>query len=166
MDQHRVRHAVIGGIGLGAYLPGRATADLDLAVEGWIQDELIEHLEDLGYSTLHRSGGFSNHLHSQEELGRLDFVYLRGQTSDLFFEACHPRDLLDGMEAPVPRPEHLIAMKLQAIKNDPERMLQDLADIRALIKLPDLDQEEIRGYFDRHGRLDWYQKMEYENDKT
>jgi len=29
----------------------------------------------------------------------------------------------------VPKPEHLIAVKLHAFKNDPERLWQDLADI-------------------------------------
>jgi hypothetical protein len=36
----------------------------------------------------------------------------------------------------VPRPEHLAAMKVQAMKNDPSRTFQDLADIQALLSLP------------------------------
>jgi hypothetical protein len=39
-------------------------------------------------------------------------------------------------------------MKVQAIKNDPERRHQELADIRFLMGLPGVDRAEIRGYFE------------------
>ncbi len=44
-------------------------------------------------------------------------------------------------------------MKVQAMKNDPDRRLQDLADIRFLLDLPGVDEEEVRGYFARAGLL-------------
>jgi hypothetical protein len=43
---------------------------------------------------------------------------------------------------PVPKPEHLIAMKVQAIKNDPRRAFKDLADVQALMRLPEVDDAE------------------------
>jgi hypothetical protein len=42
-------------------------------------------------------------------------------------------------------------MKVQAIKNDPRRSLQDLADVRSLLLLPGIDQNEVEGYFERAG---------------
>ena len=51
----------------------------------------------------------------------------------------------------VPRAEHLIAMKVLAIKNDASRTLQELADIGALITTGGLDMNEIRQYFVLHG---------------
>jgi hypothetical protein len=56
----------------------------------------------------------------------------------------------------VPRPEHLVAMKVQSMKNDPSRALQDMADVQALLRLPDVDQAEARAYFDRAGLLEEY----------
>jgi hypothetical protein len=56
----------------------------------------------------------------------------------------------------VPRPEHLVAMKVQAMRNDPSRALQDLADVLALLQLPGVDLDEARGYFERAGlREEW-----------
>ncbi len=42
-------------------------------------------------------------------------------------------------------------MKVQAIKNDRTRGLQDLADILSLLRLPEVDRAEARGYFERAG---------------
>ena len=44
-------------------------------------------------------------------------------------------------------------MKVQAMKNDPSRTFRDLADIQALLELPGVDENEVRGYFQRHGLL-------------
>ena len=44
-------------------------------------------------------------------------------------------------------------MKILAMKTDPERKLQELADIAALLRLPGVDASEIRRAFERHGVL-------------
>lgn len=48
---------------------------------------------------------------------------------------------------PVPRAEHLAAMKVHAMKNDPGRAFQEMADIQVLLQIPGIDREEIRSYF-------------------
>ena len=154
------RFAAIGGYGLLAHGIQRATFDLDLVVEREAQDELIDFLEALGYETLHRSSGYSNHLHRDSDLGRLDLVYVDRETAESLFAGCSSREILSGITVPVPRPEHLAAMKVHAIKNDPARKLQDLADIRLLFRLPSVDREEIRGYFDRLGLTELYEEIE------
>jgi hypothetical protein len=50
-------------------------------------------------------------------------------------------------------------MKVQAMKNDPERTLREMADIQFLLSLPDIDEVEIRGYFERSGLLDRYHEI-------
>ena len=42
-------------------------------------------------------------------------------------------------------------MKVQAIRDAPERTWQDLADIGYLLRLEGVDHEEARGYFVRAG---------------
>ena len=37
-------------------------------------EKLVAFLESLGYETLYRSAGYSNHVHALPDLGRLDFV--------------------------------------------------------------------------------------------
>ena len=72
-------------------------------------------------------------------------------------------EILDGVEVLVPRPEHLVAMKVRALKNDPSRKLQDLADIQRLYALPTVDREEIRVYFDRLGLTELYDEIEIDD---
>jgi hypothetical protein len=63
---------------------------------------------------------------------------------------------LGGQIVPVPRPEHVAAMKIHAMKHDPSRTLQEMADIQFLLRLPDVDEEAIRAYFERSGLLERY----------
>jgi hypothetical protein len=50
-------------------------------------------------------------------------------------------------------------MKVQAMKNDRSRELQDLADIQALLRIPGVNATEVRGYFERAGLLDRYDAL-------
>ena len=42
-------------------------------------------------------------------------------------------------------------MKVHAMKNDPGRTLQEMADIRFLLQLDGVDEREIREYFEKIG---------------
>ncbi len=151
--------AVIGAFGLQAYGLIRATSDLDFVTENSAQAKLVSFLESLGYETLHLSTGYSNHLHSDPDLGRLDFVYVGGETSRRLFESARLLPVFEGISLSVPRPEHLAAMKIQAMKNDPERTFQEMADILFLLRLSNTDQEEIRGYFEKQGMIEKYDEI-------
>ncbi len=150
-EREGFRYAVIGAFGLHAYGLSRATLDLDFVTESRAQPKLLAFVEGVGYETLHVSAGYSNHVHPDRALGRIDFVYVDGETSRLLFEGCRPRLNLGDRVMPVPRPEHLAAMKVQAMKNDPSRTLQEMADVQFLLRLPGIDEGEIRGYFERAG---------------
>jgi len=78
-------------------------------------------------------------------------VYIERGTADQVFSGIEVRPGPGGVGIPVPRAEHLAAMKLFGIKNDPQRALQDLEDIRRILELPRVDTEEIRAYFTRYG---------------
>jgi hypothetical protein len=155
-EREGFRFAAVGAFGLHAYGLSRATLDLDLATESRAQTKLITFLESLGYETLHRSAGYSSHLHPPADLARIDLVYVDGETSRLLFGGGGTTLRLGGQVIPVPRAEHLAAMKIHAMKNDPSRTLQDMADIQFLLRLPAIDEEEIRGYFERSGLLERY----------
>ena len=45
------------------------------------------------------------------------------------------------------------------MKHDPSRRLDELADIRALLRLSGTDPEEVREYFVRDGLLDDYEQI-------
>ena len=142
---------VIGGLAMTVHGAARTTLDVDIVVDGGIQDRLIEHLESRGYETIHRSTGYSNHLHADANLGRIDVVYVRGDTSRQIIAAMEDHLGPGGVAIKVPRAAHLAAMKTYSIKNDPDRTLRELADIRILLDAPGVDRGEIDRYFVRYG---------------
>jgi hypothetical protein len=159
-ERENLPFAVIGAFGLHAYGLTRATTDVDFVTDTAGRLRLIQFLEDNGYETLYVSEGYSNHLHPDPAFGRVDFVYVSGETGRLLFDGAKPDRLISGRRVPVPRPEHLAAMKIHAIKNDPERRHQELADIRFLMGLPGIDRAEIRGYFESSGLEKLYDELE------
>jgi hypothetical protein len=159
-EREKLPFAVIGAFGLHAYGLTRATTDVDFVTDSAARSRLVRFLEANGYETLYASEGYSNHLHQDSAFGRVDLVYVSGETGRRLFEGASSRSLVQGRRVPVPRPEHLVAMKVYAIKNDPERCHQELADIRFLMGLPGVDRAEIRGYFESSRLEKLYDELE------
>jgi hypothetical protein len=147
------RVCVVGALALAAWGRPRFTADLDVLVGAACREALIAALEQGGYETLHASAGFSNHVHPDAARGRVDALYVDAATAGQVFAAASPRLELGGRRHLVPSPEHLVALKLHAIRNDPGRAFRDLADVDALMSLPELDVAAVRPYFEQAGRL-------------
>jgi hypothetical protein len=154
------RYAVAGGVALAAYGHPRLTLDLDLVTEADAQPVLIPFMEHLGYATLHSSSGFSNHRHRDRALGRVDFIYVKDQTATRLFDGLRTAPGPGGTPIPLPRPEHLIAMKVQAMQNAPERTWQDMADIGYLLGMPGTDRAEVRGYFEKADLLERWRDLD------
>jgi len=151
LEREKARFALAGAFALHAYGLSRATSDLDFVTESRVRERLVAFLESLGYETLHSSPGYSNHLHPSSELGRVDLIYVDGQTARRLLESPGTSLRLGGHVLNVPRAEYLAAMKVHAMKNDPGRALQEMADIRFLLQLEDVDEDEVREYFDQAG---------------
>lgn len=160
LDGRQRRYALAGALALHVYGLARATQDVDIVVERAAQSELVAFMEALGYETLHVSEGYSNHLHAALALGRVDFIYVDAATGHALFDGCARTVTLGERAVPVPRPEHLAAMKVHAIKNDPSRALRDLADVQHLLGVPGVDRGEVRGYFERAGLVERYREIE------
>lgn len=160
LEQGGWRYALGGGLAMAAYGLPRTTLDLDLVVEGESQEDLIRHLVSLGYETLNRSAGYSNHVHREPGMGSVDFVYLAGETAEKLFSAAREVPGPGGRPVLVPSPEHLAAMKVLAMKNDPARTFQELGDIRHLIAVAGADRVAVREQFARHGLEERYRELE------
>lgn len=152
--------ALIGALALHCHGVSRATADLDLLTVQSAREDLVAFLEERGFETLHASNGYSNHLSSGAPRQRVDVVYVDAGTARQVFAGAFLSSAIHGLEILVPRAEHLIAMKVRAMKNDPDRRLQDLADIQALMRARDLDRAEIRAYFERDSLEPLYDQLE------
>ena len=151
--------ALIGGLALAVHGAGRLTHDVDIATETRVQGTLVDFLEAAGYETLHRSKGFSNHVHADPELGRIDVAYVDSSTAQQLFGDAHEAEILGGVVAKVARPEHLVAMKVLAAKNDPGRRLQEMADVVALLRASGLDAQSVRAYFESNDLLDAWEQI-------
>lgn len=158
-DRERTACAVVGALAMQAYGSSRATQDLDLAAPAAIQPSVLRFMTSLGYESLHVSAGYSNHLHGERDMGRVDFVYLDTATSHLFFSQTQASLKLGDRTFVVPSAEHLIAMKVHAIKNDPTRLFRDMADLQVLMSLPGLDDARVRHYFERSGLMARYDEI-------
>jgi nucleotidyltransferase AbiEii toxin of type IV toxin-antitoxin system len=157
-EQRQEPFAVVGGLALLAYGAPRATFDVDILAPQNVRDELVAFLEARHFATLGVRAGFSNHQHPEPALGRLDVIYVSGTTAEVVFAGCTAKAIAPGLEVPVPRPEHLVAMKVQAFAEDRTRY-SDLADLQFLLSLPELDQQEARSYFESAGLSDYYEQL-------
>ena len=95
---------MIGGVALAAYGHPRLTIDLDIVTEAAAQDLLVARMESRGFETLHQSAGYSNHRHPETGHGRVDFMYVRGETAERVFTAARqvPRTWRDSDRCPRP----------------------------------------------------------------
>ena len=160
-EREEIRYALAGGNALVAWGHDRPTHDADFAVDGAHRDRVIAHAESLGYRTTFVSEGYSNHHHPEADFGHVDFLYIYGVTADTLLDGA-PRANTFGVDLPVLRPEHLIAMKVRAMKNRPMRVLIDTPDIAYLLGLPGVDHARVREYFSQHGLLKIYDELEKE----
>jgi hypothetical protein len=159
LAKERVPIAVIGGVALTAYGHPRMTLDLDVVTNSAAQDAIVAFMESQGFVTLHRSSGYSNHRHPDRSRGRIDFMYVRGETAEKLFASTRELPGPGGRSILVPKPEHLIAMKVQAMKDAPERTWQDLVDIAYLFHLDGVNRDEVRLYFERAGLVDKWNEL-------
>ncbi len=159
LAKERCRIAVIGGVALTAYGHPRMTLDLDVVTEADAQEALVAFMESQGFVTLHRSSGYSNHRHPDRNRGRVDFMYVRGETAEKLFASTKELPGPGGRSIVVPKPEHLIAMKVQAMKDAPERTWQDLVDIAYLFRLDGVNRDEVKQYFERAGLIDRWNEL-------
>jgi len=158
IEQQGHHWAMAGGLAMQAHGLSRTTQDLDLVVDAAVQSELLAFMESLGYRTLHASAGFSNHLHADSSFGRVDFIYVDRETADQIFPAAATR-AWEGRSLPVISAEHLIAMKVHAMKNDPSRTFGELADIQHLMRGAGMDRKRVRRYFESAGLLDRFDEL-------
>jgi hypothetical protein len=159
-EREGIRYALAGGLAVQSWgLRSRATHDVDFVVDLISRERIIAFTESSGFETLHASGGYSNHLHSDSALGRVDFMYVVGETAERVFETAERKSAV-GVIVPLVRPELLAAMKATSMKNRPHRVLTDAADVAYLLTIPGVDRAQIRDYFAERGLLDLFDGIE------
>jgi hypothetical protein len=151
----QIDYAVIGAFALYGYGYVRATRDIDFITRSQYQEKITRFLESLGFETVHRSESFSNHLHPVGAT-RVDIMYIDGKTADEFFSATQEKVLFEDVAVPVAGAEHLIALKLFAAQNNPDRKFKELSDIREIVNRSKVNSSKIKEYFVKYGLEKYY----------
>ncbi len=130
---------VIGGHAVAAHGYGRQTLDLDLLVRDEDRRAWVEFLVSLGYRVFHEDAAFVQLAPPTAAHWPVDLLLVGEPTfAGVVAEA---RDVDLGAErAPIPSLEHLLALKLHALKAArPPRDLKDLTDVVQLAEANGLD---------------------------
>jgi predicted nucleotidyltransferase len=161
-QREKMDYGIIGAFALFSYGYSRATQDIDFITRVENRSKVSAYLESLGFETIFSSEAFSNHLHPIDSV-RVDIMYVEGATADAVLGSVEKRMVFHGLELPVVSSEHLIAMKLFAIQNNPERKFKDLADIKEILRHSKCDMRIVRGYFRKYGQESYYNELSGEN---
>jgi len=124
---------VIGGHAVGAHGFQRNTADLDCLVVAERRDEMKTFLENRGFEETARNQNFSRYRHRSLAYPLLDVMQVDRNTWEKLWTHSVSKTA-DGYPVRVPSVEHLIALKLHAIQQNPARKLQDGNDIARLLR--------------------------------
>ncbi len=87
-------------------------------------------------------------------------MYVEPETAEQIFARVETRIPVGDIPFPVVRPEHLAAMKAVSIRANPRRAFRDMSDVGFLLRLPGVDREFIRAYFEKKGMLDIFNEIE------
>jgi len=153
--REKIEFAVMGGLALQTAGIVRTTRDIDLIVLSENTGTIKEIMRSKGYELLHESEDILNFESSDNEWGRVDFLLAHRKYAKAMLQRAEPKALLEGNDKiKVLKTEDVIGLKVQASSNDPGRYLQDMADVRAILKRHrvTLDMERVREYFNLFGR--------------
>ena len=130
---HKVEALLIGGYALPAYGVMRQTIDVDCLMAETDIAALDNILSKVGYIEKERTENFVRYSHSSLYLMDVDVVFVDRETFKKMVKESRVYRI-GKVEMLVPSLEHLIAPKLHAIKNSPERENRDIGDIIELLK--------------------------------
>ncbi len=133
LARYKVEALLIGGYSLPAYGVMRQTLDVDCLIVETEIGCLDGILSEAGYVEQERTENFVRYSHPHVYLMDVDIVLVDQNTFRKMTEASMVYRLGE-MEIRVPSLIHLIALKLHAVKNNPERENRDLGDIAELLK--------------------------------
>ncbi len=160
-DKQGINYGLIGGFAMGLWGMGRTTVDIDFLVS---RDDMIKVdsiMRDMGYECRYQSEDVSQYVSPLKVFGEIDFIHAFRKYAIAMLERAHIKTIFDKIKIRVLRPEDLIGLKLQAIKNAPDRKGVEMQDISFLIKnyKSQMDWEIIKEYATVLDMEEIYQKL-------
>lgn len=153
---------LIGGFALNHYKYARQTFDVDFLITEQGFQKILKLLELSGYKIDYRQEVFVRLISEKRPLFMdIDFVFVDEETIVKIISESQKTDI-GGCEFSVPSLEHLVALKLHAVKYNPgHRMTKDIPDIINLIRINKMDakNERFKELCLKYGTQELYQKI-------
>ncbi len=149
-SESNIDYALIGGFALGVWGVGRTTVDIDILTKRDDMMRVGEIMRELGYECNYRSENVSQYLSPLKTFGEVDFLHAFREASLEMFKRAEEKEIFGGSpKIKVVRPEDLIGLKLQSMRNNPEWEKQDMRDIESLLSIHSeyLDWSLVQSYF-------------------
>ena len=161
LETRNVVALLIGGHALPAFGVARQTIDIDCLMVDSDSKVLYDILTEAGYKETDRTKNFMRYSHSSVYLMDVDVMLVDHGTFDKMLRNSSVYQI-GSVSMRVPCLEHLIALKLHAIKNNPKRELRDLADIVELLRnnQEEIAKEKLESICTRYGPDGIYAKLE------
>ena len=158
--QSKIPFLVIGGFAVNAYRFNRATQDVDCMVASENRTVLAKSLTDRGFVEFQMDAGFSRFRHESIAYPVVDVMRVDESTWSKMWPARMETELF-GIPVQVPALPHLIALKLHAMKQNPERLLKDGNDITQLLLLnPGLvTADDLKALCERYAPADYFETL-------
>lgn len=135
VNKAKVNCVLIGGFAVNYYKVTRQTADLDFLISKEGFDKISGALEKEGFIQDYSQDVFVRLTSKKENLMDLDFMFVDEETLAKIIKE-GKKTSIAGKKFIVPRLDHLIALKLHAIKYNPAvREYKDFPDIIELIRV-------------------------------
>ncbi len=142
-ESRPLRFLVIGGYAVAAHGHTRATFDVDFLVRRSEREEWLARLPAAGLKLLGQTRAFAQFTQAQGG-DELDLMFVDEPTFERMWQASEERDF-GGSRARVPCLDHLLALKLHALKQAlPHRTSKDAEDVEMLVRRNGLNLSQPR----------------------
>lgn len=152
---------LIGGFAINYYKVTRNTVDVDFLITVKDYEKAIDALMASGYRKDYAGEVFTRLTSDESKFIDLDFMFVDEETFAKIMKDGITIQIA-GHDFIMPSLMHLIALKLHAIKCNPQmRILKDLPDIVSLIKVNRIDPltNEFKEWCLKYGTEDIYKKI-------
>ena len=152
-----LRFLLIGGYAVGVHGYHRATFDIDFLVLKEDRDAWIAKLGDAGMSKVSETSAFAQF--TQKDGEGFDLMFVNGETFDQMWRDSIEKHF-DEHVARVPHLDHLLALKLHALKQKvAHRTGKDATDVEELIRANkvDISQPIYEKLFLKYGTREIYE---------
>ena len=160
-EKEGISCVLVGGFAINYYKVSRQTGDIDFLIIEEHYQKIKNSLKEAGYKDYLSTENFVRLKNSKLSLMDLDFIFVDADTlQKILMDSQEIR--IAGQKLYVPSLDHLIALKLHAIKsNRKNRLIKDLPDIINLISVNkiDINNPEFKELCLKYGTEDIYQRI-------